>query len=283
MTGTTAAPTRSTVRSTDGTPIAYASLGTGRGVIVVGGALRTSRDYLPLARELAKSFAVHVMDRRGRGASGPQGAGYGIDKEFVDLLAVQAATGATAVFGHSFGGLVALETARRAAVFSQVAVYEPGVSVDGSLPVGWMPRYRELLAAGDTRGAFASMVRQSGFGPSALAKMPLWYLRLILRLVIRRRQWQEMEPLLEANLAENEQVERLDEGTVERYSSITARVLLLGGGKSPPFITTELFDSLQRTIPDSVAEILDGLGHTAPDEKAPEVVAERVRAYFCLR
>jgi pimeloyl-ACP methyl ester carboxylesterase len=223
------------------------------------------------------------MDRRGRGASGPQGAGYGIDKEFVDLLAVQAATGATAVFGHSFGGLVALETARRAAVFSQVAVYEPGVSVDGSLPVGWMPRYRELLAAGDTRGAFASMVRQSGFGPSALAKMPLWYLRLILRLVIRRRQWQEMEPLLEANLAENEQVARLDEGTVERYSSITARVLLLGGGKSPPFITTELFDSLQRTIPDSVAEILDGLGHTAPDEKAPEVVAERVRAYFCLR
>jgi pimeloyl-ACP methyl ester carboxylesterase len=283
MTGMTAAATRSTVRSTDGAPIAYASLGTGRGVILVGGALRTSRDYLPLARELAKSFAVHVIDRRGRGASGPQGAGYSIDKEFVDLLAVQAATGATAVFGHSFGGLVALETARRTAVFSQVAVYEPGVSVDGSLPVGWMPRYRELLAAGDTRGAFASMVRQSGFAPSALAKLPLWYVRLILRLVIRRRQWQEMEPLLEANLAENEQVARLDEGTVERYSSITARVLLLGGRKSPPFITTELFDRLQRTIPDSVAEILDGLDHTAPDEKAPEVVAERVRGYLCLR
>ena len=283
MTGMTAAATRSTVRSTDGAPIAYASLGTGRGVILVGGALRTSRDYLPLARELAKSFAVHVIDRRGRGASDPQGAGYSIDKEFVDLLAVQAATGATAVFGHSFGGLVALETARRTAVFSQVAVYEPGVSVDGSLPVGWMPRYRELLAAGDTRGAFASMVRQSGFAPSAVAKLPLWYVRLILRLVIRRRQWQEMEPLLEANLAENEQVARLDEGTVERYSSITARVLLLGGRKSPPFITTELFDRLQRTIPDSVAEILDGLDHTAPDEKAPEVVAERVRGYLCLR
>ncbi len=222
------------------------------------------------------------MDRRGRGASGPQGPGYGIDKEYADLLAVQASTGATAVFGHSFGGLVALETARRSAVFSQVAVYEPGVSVGGSVPVGWMPRYRELLAAGDTRGAFASMVRQSGGGPKALAKMPSWYLRLILRLVIRRRQWQEMEPLLEANLAEHEQVARLDEGTVERYSSITARVLLLGGRKSPPFLTTELFESLQRTIPDSVAEILHGLGHTAPDEKAPERVAERVRAHLCM-
>jgi pimeloyl-ACP methyl ester carboxylesterase len=275
------APAQPSVRSSDGTPIAYASLGAGRGVIVVGGVLRAGRDYLPLARELAQSFAVHVMDRRGRGASGPQGAAYSIDKEVEDLLAVQAATGATAAFGHSYGGLVVMETARRTAVFSRIAVYEPGVSAGGSPALGWLPRYRELLAAGDTRGAFATMVRQSGFAPGPLAKMPLWYVRAILRLAIRGRRWQEMEPLLQANLAEHEQVARLDEPTVERYSSITARVLLLGGRKSPPFITTESFDRLQRTIPDSVSEILDGLDHVAPDEKAPEIVAERVRAYLC--
>ncbi|MCW3063114.1 MAG: hypothetical protein JWN32_286 [Solirubrobacterales bacterium] len=283
MTDTALAFTRSTVRSLDGTPIAYDSLGGGEGVIVVGGALRSGRDYLPFARVLAQSFAVHVMDRRGRGASGPQGPGYSMEKEFEDLLAVQAATGATAVFGHSYGGLVALETVRRTACFSQVAVYEPGVSVDGSLQVGWMPRYRELLAAGDTRGAFASMVRQSGFAPSPIAKAPLWCVRLILRLVTSSRQWREMEPLLEANLAENEQVARLDAGTVDRYSSVTARALLLGGRKSPPFITTELFDALQRTIPDSAAEIIDGLDHTAPDEKAPDLVAERVRRHLYVR
>lgn len=69
------ATTPSAVTSADGTGIAYQTVGEGRGLIVVGGALRTGADYLPLARELAKTFAVHVMDRRGRGASGPPGPG----------------------------------------------------------------------------------------------------------------------------------------------------------------------------------------------------------------
>jgi pimeloyl-ACP methyl ester carboxylesterase len=280
MTGTTAPITRSAVKSSDGTAIAYASLGAGPGVIVVGGALRAGRDYLPLARELARTFTVHVVDRRGRGDSGPQGAGYSIDKERNDLLALQAATGASAVFGHSYGGLIALETGRQTDVFSDVVVYEPGVSVSGSLRVDWMPRYRALLEAGDTRGAFASMVRQSGFAPALLTNMPQWFLRSMLRIGIRGQQWQQVEPLLEPNLAEHDQVARLDDGTLERYRSIGARVLLLGGQQSPPFITTELFDGLTRTIPDSAVEILDGLDHTAPDTKAPGVVAERIREHL---
>jgi pimeloyl-ACP methyl ester carboxylesterase len=282
MTSNTITPVQSaTVRSSDGTAIAYHSLGAGPDVIVIGGALRTGQDYLPLARVLAQSFAVHVVDRRGRGASGPQGPGYSIGKECEDLLAVQAATGATAVFGHSYGGLVALETARRAGVFTQIAVYEPGVSVNGSIPASWMPRYRQMLASGDTRGAFACMVRQSGFAPNPLSVMPLWYTRAVLRVVIRAQQWRQMEPLLGSNLAEHEQVISLDDGTVDRYASISARVLLLGGQQSPSFITTDLFDVLCRTIPGSAAEILDGLGHDAPEGKAPDVVGERVRQ-FCL-
>jgi pimeloyl-ACP methyl ester carboxylesterase len=281
MTSNTITPVQSaTVRSSDGTAIAYHSLGTGPDVIVIGGALATGQDYLPLARVLAQSFAVHVVDRRGRGASGPQGPGYCIGKECEDLLAVQAATGATAVFGHSYGGLVALETARRAGVFTQIAVYEPGVSVNGSIPVGWMPRYRQMLASGDTRGAFACMVRQSGFTPKPLSVMPLWYTRAVLRVVIRAQQWRQMEPLLGSNLAEHKQQISLDDGTVDRYASISARVLLLGGQKSPSFITTDLFDVLRRTIPGSAAEILDGLDHNAPEEKAPDVVGERVRQFY---
>jgi pimeloyl-ACP methyl ester carboxylesterase len=97
-------------------------------------------DYLPFARAPAQSFAVHVIDRRGRGHSGPQGAEYRIERELEDLFAVQAHTGATAVFGHSYGGLVALEAATRSAGFTDVVVYEPGVSVAGSIPLGWLPR-----------------------------------------------------------------------------------------------------------------------------------------------
>src|SRR5690242_13409236 len=143
-----------TVTSRDGTAIGYETVGQGEGVLVLGGAWRTARDYLPFARALADPFAVHLIDRRGRGRSGPQGASYSIEREIEDLIAVQAHTGATKLFGHSYGGLIALEAARRSTIFTDVVVYEPGVSIGGSIPTGWMTAYGELLAAGDRRGAF---------------------------------------------------------------------------------------------------------------------------------
>jgi pimeloyl-ACP methyl ester carboxylesterase len=83
-------------RSQDGTSIGYETLGAGDGLLVLGGGWRTSRDYLPLARRLAHSFAVHVIDRRGRGRSGAQGPAYTIERELEDLAAVQAHTRVTA-------------------------------------------------------------------------------------------------------------------------------------------------------------------------------------------
>ena len=263
--------------SQDGTAIAYETLGVGAGLLVLGGAWRNSRDYLPFASALARYFEVHVIDRRGRGRSGPQGPNYRIERELEDLFAVQAQTGATIVFGHSYGGLIALEAARRSTVFSDVVVYEPGVSIAGSIPLGWIARYRALLAAGDARGAFAAMVRGAGGAPPALERMPLWYVKLMLRLFIRGARWREIDALLEAGLAEHEQVAALDERTVDRYRDVTARVVLLGGGKSRSHLTTTLFRQLTASIPNCTSEIIAGLDHTAPDEKAPDLVAERVR------
>jgi len=280
MSTTTHATTPGIARSTDGTEIGYDTLGAGPGLLVLSGAWRSGRDYVRLARALAPSFTVHLIDRRGRGRSGPQGTDYSVEREVEDLLAVQAQTGATAVFGHSFGGLVALEAARRSTAFSEVIVYEPGVSVSGSIPIGWMPIYRERLAAGDARGAFAAVVRGAGAAPRALAVMPLSYVKLILRLFIRGEQWRRMEPLMQPAIAEHEQVAALDEGSVERYGDVRARVLLLGGSKSPSWGTTTLFDQLCVTIPDATGEVIDGLSHVAPDEQAPEMVAERVRRHL---
>ena len=39
-----------------------------------------------------------------------------------------------------------------------------------------------------------------------------------------------------------------------------------------------LFAALAQVVPDATMEILDGLDHFAPDEKAPAVIAARVRA-----
>lgn len=267
-----------TVASADGTRIAYYSVGSGDPVIVVGGVLRTAEDYRELARALSPRFEVHVVDRRGRGGSGPQGAGYGIDRECDDVDAVRRATGARRVFGHSYGGLVALEAAKRIPELTDVAVYEPGVSVRGSIPTGWLDDYEEHLTRGDTRAAFATLVRGSGHAPALVSRLPLGTLKLVLRFAIRDAQWRRMEPLLEANLVEHQEVRRLD-GTAASYGSITARVLLLCGAKSPRSSKLAV-EALDRVLPNATVELLRGLAHTAPDEGAPQRVAERLDAFF---
>jgi pimeloyl-ACP methyl ester carboxylesterase len=83
------------------------------------------------------------MDRRGRPGSGPQRQSHSIEDECADLIAVAARTGATAVFGHSFGGLVVLETARRQPVFNRLFVYEPGVPLRGQFSFNWLAGYQQ--------------------------------------------------------------------------------------------------------------------------------------------
>src|SRR5215218_1183379 len=92
-----------TVVSRDGTEIAYQTIGKGPDVLIVPGALAIADDFDAFARELAERFTVVTIERRGRGQSGPQGDDYGINSECDDLAAVQAATGAKLLFGHSFG------------------------------------------------------------------------------------------------------------------------------------------------------------------------------------
>jgi pimeloyl-ACP methyl ester carboxylesterase len=269
---------RRTVSSADGTPICYQTMGAGPGLIVLGGALRTSEDYLPLASTLARLFTVHVVDRRGRGASGPQGPQYALGKEVEDLLAVQAETGARLAFGHSYGGLVILETARSFEVFDRIAVYEPGVPV-APVPTGWMSPYRKRLAADDPYGAFVHFIRGSGGAPAFMTKMPYWYLRMAMRVGFRGPSWQRMRPLLEANLAEHEQL-AAQQGRLAEFAAVTASVLLLCGSRTARASRAE-FDTLRDTLPNATLETLDGLNHFGPTErKAASIVGEQALAFL---
>ncbi len=259
--------------SADGTPIAYCSLGEGPALIIAGGVLSSGSDYLPLAHLLAQHFEVHVVDRRGRPRSGPQSQSHSIDEECADLCAVAASTGATAVFGHSFGGLVALETARRQPDFDQLYIYEPGIPLRGQFRFDWLDGYQQRLESGDRRGAFAWMVKHNGFAPRPLAVMPLWSIRPVLRLAIRSRQWASMDRLLEANLVEHRIEAALDAPSAERFSTITARTLLMGGAKSPTAISRQLVGELTEVIPNATAKILPALDHLAPQRQPSEIAA----------
>lgn len=269
----TAPPTgHHTVTSADGTPIGYRTLGAGPGVILVGGALRTAEDYLPLASAMAGSCTVHVVDRRGRGSSGPQGPDYGIHKEVDDLLAVQAETGARLAFGHSYGGLAVLETCRRVPVFDGVAVYEPGLPT-GPVPTAWIAPYRERLAADDPHGAFVEFLRGSGGAPRVVAMMPRWYLRVVVRVAFRGRNWLRMRPLLAANLAEHEQV-AAQVGRLAAFATIAAPVLLLGGDRSDGLA------AIRSTLPNAEVKVMKGLNHFGPEGKTAPAVARETVAFL---
>ncbi|HEY1705046.1 MAG TPA: alpha/beta hydrolase family protein [Trebonia sp.] len=94
------------MHSADGTAIEYLSNGNGPPVLLIPGALATASGLLPLAAPLARQYTVHIVQRRGRGGSGPQGDQYGIERECEDVEAIRAATGARLLFGHSFGAFL---------------------------------------------------------------------------------------------------------------------------------------------------------------------------------
>jgi pimeloyl-ACP methyl ester carboxylesterase len=277
MIATPTAPAVCTVHSADGTTISYHTTGTGPHVLVIPGALNDANDYTALANALAAHFTVHTIQRRARTGSGPQGNEYGIATECADLAAVRAATGARYVFGHSYGGLVALEAARRDPGIAKLALYEPGVSVHGLFPMDWIPQYRQFLAQGRPFDAFATFAIATG--PAAARRTPRWLMAGILRLVFRGEKRAKVFQLLEANLHEHEEVGRLDD-SYPNYREVSADVLLMAGGKSGLPYVGPAFDRLTEVLPSIRVHTFAKLDHFGPDHKGPAEVAETVTAFL---
>ncbi len=136
-----------------------------------------------------------------RRESSPQGDDYSIAKEREDVLALSAETGASFLVGHSFGGLVALEAARLNQTLTKIAVYEPGVSIDGSIPTGWMPGYEKKLAEKKNVDAFVEFVR--GMNPESVGKTPPWLMKRLLPLFMGSRELKLKLSLLQESLREH--------------------------------------------------------------------------------
>lgn len=261
------------VAAKDGTVIRYKTIGQGPGIIIVHGALSDIEEYTELAIALSTTYTVHLMQRRGR--QDTQDETYNIEKECQDLLAVQQITGAEFLFGHSFGGLVALETLTAPHPFKKVIVYEPGVSIHWNWH--WIADYEKALVQQKYRLAFTTFVQ--GMGHSPLNKAPRWLASFILRIAIRGKDWELKKKLLVSNLREHLEVKRL-EGSYRKYSGISVPVLLAGGQASPDFIH-RMLDTLAGEIPASRVVLLPKLTHLAPQNSdAPELVADEIRRFL---
>lgn len=266
-----------TMVSQDGATISYLTLGSGPSVIVIPGTLSTAADYATFGSALAEQFTVHIIERRGRGHSSPQGADYNIRKECEDVLALQRQTGASALVGHSYGGLVALEVARANLSFTKIAVYEPGVSIEGSLSVGWMPLCQQKLAEQKYLDAFVAFVL--GLGPDSRRNTPPWLMKLLLLLFMNPQERKQRQTLLPESLREHQEVVRLD-NSYENYRAITADVLLMYGGKSDSSAVNLTMERLAAVLPRSETQEFPKLDHFGIDKKAPREVARAVSTSF---
>jgi len=267
-----------TVRSKDGTTISYLSIGGGPTVLVLPGVLSMATDYTAFARSLAVHFIVHTIKRRGRGESGPQGDDYSIVKESEDVLALRAETGASLLVGHSYGGLVALEVARNTTAFTKIAVYEPGVFIDGSMPLDWMPGYEKKLA--EKKDVDALVECALGVGPEHLRKTPHWLMKLLMLLFfIRFPESRQMLGLLHQNLREWREIARLD-SSYEHYREIAAGVLLMYGGKSDSTAVNLTMERLAAILAHSETKEFPKLDHFGIERTAPREVARAVSDYF---
>lgn len=273
----TAIENTSTVLSQDGSTISYLSVGSGPAVIVVPGALSLARDYTAFARALAEHFTVHTMERRGRGQSGPQGSDYSIKKECEDVLALQRQTGAHLLVGHSFGGLVALESARGNPAFTKIAVYDPGVSIDGSIPVGWIPGYEKKLAKNKKLDAFVEFTL--AMGPESARKTPPWLMKRMLPLFLKSHERQTILSLLQENLREHKEVTRLD-NSYKNYREIAASILLMYGGKGHTPRADTSMKRLAAVFPHVETREFPALDHFGLNKTGPQEVARAVSAYF---
>lgn len=263
------------VTSTDGTIIGFYQIGNGSGIVFLHGGARAGHHYMRLAEALSASFTVYLPDRRGRGLSGPPGDNYNLQKELEDVNALLEKTQARMLFGHSAGGFFALEAALRLPV-EKLALYEPAVSINGSLPLGWLPAFEQLVAQQEWPEAMVAFLKGLEFGGPA--NLPARFLVPFARLMLRSNEGREMIALLPTIIRE---IKTFQEPGLnyERYRHITAKTLLMGGAKSPSYLRYALRE-IAKIIPYSWLIELPKLDHNAPDQNAPEIVAKELRQFF---
>jgi len=252
-----------TIRSSDGTVIAFERSGNGPPVVLVGGALSTRAGGAPLATELAPHFTVICYDRRGRGDSGDTPP-YAVEREIEDLAAlIDAAGGSAYVFGMSSGGGLSLLAAANGHPITRLAVFESPYAVDASrppVPSDYRTRLDTLLAEGRRGDAVELFLTEAvGVPPDLVAQMR------------QAPMWSGMEAVAHT-LPYDHAVMGDSAIPTARFASITIPTLVMDGGASPAWIR-DAAQELADTIPNARHLTLENQTHSvAPDAIAPVLV-----------
>ena len=257
------------VRSPDDVPIAVFSAGAGPALILVHGTTADHRTWRVLGPMLAPRFALHAVDRRGRGASGDGHGPYAIGLELDDLAAVADAV-ATAggvpvdVLGHSLGGRIALAASLRTPSIRRVIAYEsaPGSALRAPGERDeLLEALREDLARGDNDALLARFMTDAvGMPPADLGAFradPIWRLRSAAAPTIVR---------------ELDAADAAPEISMDVLATVRVPVLQVAGSASPASFR-QAVTALDARLADGRIAIIDGARHAAHHSHPAQLVA----------
>jgi pimeloyl-ACP methyl ester carboxylesterase len=260
--------TMNTVTSKDGTRIAFDKQGKGPAVILVAGALcaRLSWSGPELAKLLAPHYTVYNYDRRGRGDSGDT-LPFAVQREIEDIEAlIDDGGGTAALFGHSSGACLAMETAQKLGhKVNKLAMYEAPYDDDPQDRQPWgayIQQLSELLAANRKGDAVASFMRFLGTPAEQIDGMrqaPFW------------AGLEALAPTLAYD--HTALLGKVRSIPIERASRVKAPALIMYGGASYPFMRVTA-QTLSKAMPLAELCMLEDQKHDVKTEVLLPVLEE---------
>jgi pimeloyl-ACP methyl ester carboxylesterase len=260
--------TMQTVRSKDGTTIAFKKSGTGPPLVLIHGGTADHTRWDPIVPPLEKEFTVYAVDRRGRGRSVDTG-GYSLAREFEDVAAVVDAIGEPVnLLGHSLGGYISLEASLLTENIDRLILYEPATpGVPGIMPPETAEKMKLLLDHGDRDGVISTFMAEVALVPpkelEILRSVPAWQGRVAAAHTILR---------------ELEELENSPPFDPDRFNRLTVDTLLLLGGDSPHEYG-DFIKAIDAALPNGRLVILPGQQHVAMNT-APELFVSEVLKFL---
>jgi pimeloyl-ACP methyl ester carboxylesterase len=254
-----------TVRSQDGTRIAFTRSGQGPALVIVNGGLSDHRSSEPLLPYLEPHFTVYAFDRRGRGSS-DQATPYAVDGEVEDIAALLSVAGApVCLFGHSSGAILALDAALAGLPVTWLALSEPPFVVGGDRPpppADLEQRLEALLAAGDQEGALTTFLREGMLLPEPAIEQ--------IRATPQWPAWLALAQTLPADL----RIAGEGRLPLDRLPALSVPTLVLQGGASPAWMRNGTA-TLAESLPNGRLAVLEGQGHDAA-RQTPRLMADEL-------
>jgi pimeloyl-ACP methyl ester carboxylesterase len=212
-------------------------------------------------------------------------------KEVEDLDALLKKTNSHFVFGVSSGGLICLQAALDLPDIRKIALYEPALIINGSIPMGFLSRYQEEIVTGDIAGALVTAMKGAQLAPPFLNFIPRWLVKLLTTMTIKSEDKKAkpgditMSMLAPTLFYDFKLLAEMAE-TLPTFNNIKSDVLLLGGTKSPAWLRRAL-DPIEGVL-ESVERVdFEGLDHGGSSDISstnrggdPKRVADELWRFF---